>query len=153
MKYTAKQWSITLLIGDLIALAVLVYVGWSTLGRYMSSIRMIFLPASIGPLLAIIPAFVFSKLKAERESWFLPFVHIPAIILWHYLVVRGYGAQSLGNMIEAFLIGGIGVAITYAKVFIVDRRFPNHVYTTYCEALLLMILAVFLRSFMPGLPE
>ena len=105
------------------------------------------------PLVALVPAFVVSRLKPERESWMLPFVHVPAVTLWLALVVLGYGPQSLGNLGEGFAIGGVAVACGYAKVLLVDRFTAKHAATSYGLAALLALLAVGLRAFMPVIPE
>ena len=105
------------------------------------------------PLLLILPAFVWSRRKPEKESLLLPFVHIPAIALWFLLVRYGFGAQSLANLVELLYLGIAAVVLPYLKVFILDRFTSQHAMTTYITVALLAGSAFLLRALMPFLPE
>jgi hypothetical protein len=119
----------------------------------MISILVIYLPAVLLPLILLVPAAIISLRKPEPDSWMLAMVHVPAVTLWIGLVVSGYGAQSLGNLCEGFVIGAAAVVFAYVKVFVIDRYMENHALTSYALAGVLGLLAVGLRTFMPVLPE
>lgn len=111
------------------------------------------IPFLLVPLVLILPAFVWSRKKPEKESLLLPFVHMPAIALWWLLVSVGFGAQSLSNIVELLYLGIAAVVLPYLKVFLLDRFTARHTLTTYGTVALLAGSAFFLRAWMPVLPE
>ena len=111
------------------------------------------IPFLFGPVLLILPAFVVSARKPEKESLLLPFVHIPPIALWFGLTILGFGAQSLENVVELLYLGVAAVVLPYLKVFIMDRFTSRHAMTTYSTVAVLAGGAFLFRALMPSLPE
>ena len=111
------------------------------------------IPFLLIPMLMILPAFFLSQRKPQEESLLLPFVHMPAIILWFLLTVFGIGAQSLANIVELIYLGIAAVTLAYIKVFIIDRRTSQHALTTYGTVAVLLGSVILLRALMPSIPE
>lgn len=99
-----------------------------------------------------IPAYLVSRRKGDESKWFLA-AALPAIALWIVLTGSGYGAQSLSNIIEIFLILIATVVFGYLKVFIIDRKVHKPKRSTYSMMAILTFGALLLRTFMPVLPE
>lgn len=112
-----------------------------------------FLLTLLLPLPLTLPAFFLSRRKKEKESWLLPFVHIPAIMFWFILMTLGYGAQSLANLGEVFYLAIATVVLAYLKIFVADRFTARHILTTYGTVAVLAGSAFLLRALMPHLPE
>jgi ribose/xylose/arabinose/galactoside ABC-type transport system permease subunit len=83
----------------------------------------------------------------------LPFIHFPAVVVWVTVAHRGYGAQSLGNLIEFLLLCGVGGVANYLKVLWIDRQTTHPLVTTIITMIMLMGLALALRTWMPSIPE
>ncbi|MBN2383865.1 hypothetical protein JXQ70_13400 [bacterium] len=98
------------------------------------------------------PAYLASQRKGGESRWFLVSA-LPAIAIWIGMTVLGYGAQSLANIIEVFWIVLATIALSYLKVFLVDRSIHKPRQTTYALIVFLIIAVVLLRTFMPSLPE
>ena len=99
-----------------------------------------------------LPAFLYSRRKGA-ESWWLPFSVVPGVVVWAGLTALGFGAQSLSNVIELVWLVGAAVALSYVKVFVVDRRGKSAVHSTYVLAGLLGVVAIALRALTPMFPE
>lgn len=69
------------------------------------------------------------------------------------LTALGFGAQSLSNLIELVWLVGAAVALSYLKVFVVDRGGKSAIHSTYVLAGVLSIVAVALRTLTPVFPE
>lgn len=120
----------------------------------MITFLIVFVPAAGLPLALIFPAFNYSRRKKEKESPLLPLVHVPALLVLFRLLSIGFGRpQSLGNLVEFFILGAAGVLVAYLKVFVVDRFHTRHTLSTYVSAALLVFVSVALRLFMPTMPE
>ena len=120
----------------------------------MITVLFVFLIASVPPLLLILPAFAFARRKKASAACLLPMLHLPATTIHLWLVSIGFGRpQSMGNLIEVFMLGFAGVVAAYLKVFLVDRFTSRHGFTTLVAALLLVVGAVALRLLMPTMPE
>jgi len=98
------------------------------------------------------PAYLSSRKKGSESIWFLVSA-LPAIALWIGLTATGYGAQSLSNIFEVFLISIATIVMSYLKVFLVDRKLHKPKQATYTMMAVLTIAAFLLRTFMPLLPE
>jgi len=101
---------------------------------------------------AIYPAYSASR-RRGRESRLLIVAPVPAVVVWGAVTASGYGAQSLSNIVEVFAIFGLGVILSYIKVFIIDRIRRRARASTYGLVALLVVLAIVFRATMPVLPE
>jgi hypothetical protein len=119
----------------------------------MAAFLLVYLPLVLVPLVLLIPAWIVSRGREDRDALVLPFVHVPAVTLWAGIVAAGMGAQSLGNLVEGFILGGVAILLGYLKILVVDQFTSRHRATTYGLAALLLVLAVALRSLMPIIPE
>ena len=99
-----------------------------------------------------IPAYLVSRRRGDESKWFLVGA-VPAIALWIVLTGSGYGAQSLSNIIEIFLMLIATVVLGYLKVFIIDRKMRKPKRSTYSMMAILTLGALLLRTCMPVLPE
>lgn len=102
--------------------------------------------------LACYPAYLVSRRRGAESKW-LPAAGLPALVLWAGLTGSGYGAQSLSNIVEVFMILAGAVMLCYLKVFVADRLLRRPLVSTYTIMALLALAAVLLRTFMPVLPE
>ena len=99
-----------------------------------------------------LPAYLVSRRNGNESKWFLVSA-LPAIALWIGLTATGYGAQSLANIIEVFLVLLATVIMSYLKVFLIDPKLHKPKQTTYIMMGVLIITVFVLRTFMPSLPE
>jgi hypothetical protein len=97
------------------------------------------------------PAYRYSC-RNKRESRWLPWLSLPALILWLGLTAFGYGSQSLSNIIESFWLVGTGIR-GYLKVFVLDSKRKKNIQHTYLLMAALALGAFMSRTFMPLLPE
>lgn len=102
--------------------------------------------------LLCLPAFLYSRRKGP-ESWWFPFSAVPGVVIWMGLTALGFGAQSLSNVIELVWLAGAAVALSYVKVFVVDRRGKSAIHSTYALAGVLSIVAIALLALTPAFPE
>ncbi len=98
------------------------------------------------------PAYLSSPKKDNESKWFLVSA-LPGIALWVGLTATGYGAQSLSNLFEVFLISFATIVMSYLKVFLVDPKLDKPKQATYTMMAILAVAAFLLRTFMPVLPE
>ncbi len=98
------------------------------------------------------PAYLASRKKENESKWFLVSA-LPAIALWIGLTATGYGAQSLANIIEIFLVLSATIIMSYLKVFLIDPKLHRAKQTTYIMMGVLIVVVFLLRAFMPSLPE
>lgn len=119
----------------------------------MVAFLFIYVPLVALPMLLITPAWFVARARKQGDLRWFPFVHVPAVTLWFALLAGGIGAQSLGNLNEGVILAGAVIPLAYAKVIIVDRLTPHHHATNGGLAILLLILAVALRAFIPVIPE
>lgn len=125
-------------------------LGFST----MVSFLIVFILFTGAGSLLILPAVIYSRIRGREDSWLLPFLHAPAIVILYLLHVFNVGAQaSLGNMLEFQIVVVATVIVVYIKVFIVDpvTRDPR-VGTRVCAGLLVG-MAIVLRLVTPTLQE
>ncbi len=101
----------------------------------------------------VIPAWVFARNRGRDSHWSLFMLWLPAVVLWVVLSGLGIGAQSLSNLIEPIWLIIAGIALAYLKVFILDRYAPSPQAVTVLSIVVLALVAVLLRIFMPVLPE
>ncbi len=121
------------------------------LGSVMTKLVLSFL--LFGPALVLNALAYFESRKRGPESRLLPFLGVPAGLLWLYLLTHHVGAQSLGNLAEGLVVGGLSVAVSALKVVMLDPRIGHPVRNTWIAAFLLLGLAAALRVFMPAIPE
>lgn len=101
---------------------------------------------------AVFPAYHVSRSKGD-ESWALIVAPVPAIVVWVAVTASGFGAQSLSNIIEVIGLFAGAVALSYVKVFGLDRIYGKPRVSTYGLVILLVVAALILRATMPTLPE
>ena len=112
-----------------------------------------FLALLCAPSVLCFPGWCYSYRKGRESIWLL-FLAVPAMLTWFFLSSLGVGAQSLANIIEFPGLAAAGVVLCYVKVFVVDRWWvetPRH--STFGLVWLLVAGAILLRFFMPFLPE
>ena len=103
-------------------------------------------------IVLLIPAWLISKRK-NQENNLIIFTVIPSLLVWFLLTWLGFGAQSLSNLIEIFIILVAAIIATYIKILVIDKMSEQYLRNTYVLIFLLMVLTFFLRWFMPLLPE
>jgi hypothetical protein len=69
------------------------------------------------------------------------------------LTAAGFGVQRLSNLVELFFLAVASVVPVYVEDFALDGRFTFPPRSTYVVVILLDVLALALRTFMPVLPE
>ena len=103
-------------------------------------------------IVLLIPAWLIAK-RNNQENNLLVFAAIPSLLLWFLLVWLGFGAQSLTNLVEIFIILVAVIIATYIKVLVIDKIFQQYLRNTYLMIFILMTFTFSLRLFMPLLPE
>lgn len=73
--------------------------------------------------------------------------------LWVVLAVAGFGAQSLANVVETFVVAISAVIIAYLKFFVFDRRSATRTFGAFFAVVVVVLVVVMLRTFMPFLAE
>lgn len=91
--------------------------------------------------------------RRKQATPLLLVLPLPAIVVWMALSGVGYGAQSLSNLVEPFIVLFVGVAFVCLFLPLVDRTGARPAVLATLMMVALVVLAVLLRAFMPNLPE
>lgn len=110
---------------------------------------MLFGPGVLGNALA----YHLSKKSGHRETLLLPFMGLPAAAVWYYLMAHGHGAQSLGNLCEGYILSAVAIMAGFGKIHLLDPRLKRPALSTCGLAVVLVLIAVALRAWMPSFPE
>ena len=94
-----------------------------------------------------LPAYLRGR-KRYGETIFLLLVSFPALAVWTSLAIGGFGAQSLGNLVEVFVLLGCAVGLAYVKAYWWKAQL-----STLVLAALLVVMAGSMRMLVPMIPE
>lgn len=103
-------------------------------------------------MLLIVPGWLWVRRTRPQTSWLLalPFI---GMALWLALAALGVGAQSLSNVIELLVLAAAAVVFSYLNFFVFDRSTTLGGKNTIVTFLLVGLVALCLRLFMPVIPE
>ena len=107
-------------------------------------------------LLISVVLFISGWLLAKKKypQTFLTFFLLTVgIVLWVLLTSLGFGAQSLANFIEVFGVVVVAVAAAYLKFFVFDHWFSNKHLGFVVALVIVVVVTIAFRLFMPSLPE
>ncbi len=111
-----------------------------------------FVVVSLLATLLIFPGWLWLRRTRPQTLWFLalPFV---SMALWVALTALGVGAQSLSNAIELLVVAASAIVFSYLTFFVFDRSATPGGKGAVVTFLLVCLVVIGLRLFMPVLPE
>lgn len=100
----------------------------------------------------IVPGWLWAK-KRTPQTLSLFLLPVAGIGLWVLLTASGVGAQSLSNLSEVFGVVAAAVVAAYLKFLVFDRRFENKPLGVVVAFVIVAVVTIAFRLFMPQLPE
>jgi len=100
----------------------------------------------------ILPGWLYSR-RRKPESYLLFITPVVGLLFWLFLGLSGYGQQSLGNLVEMYIVAGFCVLSSYFKMFVANRYFPRTFASIWTLVVLILGFVFMLRTLMPSLPE
>lgn len=111
----------------------------------------LFFVVSLLAVLLIIPGWLWCRRKHQQTAWTLALPPI-GIGLWAVLTDLGVGSQSLGNIVEVFVIAALAVLTAYVKFLLLDKVGLSR-FGVVAAYVVVGVLTVGLRLFMPSISE
>ena len=107
---------------------------------------------SVVAALLILPGWLRAR-KWHPQSLWLFGLPLAGIAFWMFLTFLRIGAQSLSNVIEIFAVAAAAIVASYLKFLALDRRMGLGSASAIVVLIIVAVVTLGLRMFMPVLPE
>ena len=112
----------------------------------------LFAMVSIVAALLIVPGWLMARKWHPQSLWLLA-LPLAGNAFWLLLTILHIGAQSLANVIEVFAVAAAAIAASYLKFLVFDRRAGMGSLGAILLVVIVAVITLGLRLFMPALPE
>jgi len=91
--------------------------------------------------------------KREPQSYWICFLPAGGLCLWVLLTAIGFGAQSMANVVETFVVALLSVVVAYLNFFVGDRQLVSRAVRDGVAVATVVVIVTLLRAFTPVLAE
>ncbi|MDH3279559.1 MAG: hypothetical protein OEQ18_00320 [Gammaproteobacteria bacterium] len=100
----------------------------------------------------IVPGWLWARKRKVQSSWVF-FLPVSGAGFWVLLAALRLGPQSLSNLIEIPIVAVVAVFAAYLNLFFLDKRMKRKGLGVAISFIVVAMVTLGLRLFMPLLPE